>query len=80
MHITIPHIYIYCYRTHSRTSTTSSEEVTYTFGSRGEGGRDSPHSNSPTDGGYLSFRKDSQGYPDTDRTKTNGKGKIIILK
>lgn len=49
-------VYLYLYimvaRTHSRTSTTSSEEVTYTFG-----GRDSPHSTSPLEGAYQSYRK-----------------------
>ncbi|KAK3107290.1 hypothetical protein FSP39_011199 [Pinctada imbricata] len=49
-------------RAHSRTSTTSSEEVTYTFG-----GRDSPHSNSPSEG-YLSYPPDSLSYPESDYT------------
>ncbi|XP_055958792.1 cell adhesion molecule DSCAM [Patella vulgata] len=47
-------------RAHSRTSTTSSEEVTYTFG-----GRESPRSNSPSEA-YLSYPCDSYGYTDTD--------------
>ncbi|OWF38939.1 Down syndrome cell adhesion molecule [Mizuhopecten yessoensis] len=50
-------------RTHSRTSTTSSEEVTYTFG-----GRDSPHSISPLDGAYQSYRKAAEKHKKGMRT------------
>ena len=46
-------------RTHSRTSTTSSEEVTYTFQ-----GRQSPHS---PPRGYVSYLADNQ-LPESDRT------------
>ncbi|XP_062570430.1 cell adhesion molecule DSCAM-like isoform X2 [Saccostrea cucullata] len=47
----------YVPRTHSRTSTTSSEEVTYTFS-----GRQSPHS--PPEG-YMSYMPDQ--FPESDR-------------
>lgn len=49
----------YVPRTHSRTSTTSSEEVTYTFQ-----GRQSPHS---PPRGYSSYLPDSQ-LPESDKT------------
>ncbi|ESO90668.1 hypothetical protein LOTGIDRAFT_163888 [Lottia gigantea] len=59
-------------RAHSRTSTTSSEEVTYTFG-----GRESPRSNSPSEG-YLPYPRDGYGYPETDvvtRTRRDNKSR-----
>lgn len=58
------------YRTHSRTSTTSSEEVTYTFQ-----GRQSPHS---PPRGYSSYLPDSQ-LPELDKTPMRRGKKVHVL-
>lgn len=57
-------------RTHSRTSTTSSEEVTYTFQ-----GRQSPHS---PPRGYSSYLPDSQ-LPESDKTPMRRGKKVHVL-